>query len=251
MEGGAKCVKYMVFIFNFLFFLTGCGLIGLGVWLNIERDDWEGISDYDYISVANVIIAAGAIIVIVAFLGCCGAITENRWMLLGFFIFLLIIFLLEIGAGIAAYVWRGEIEDELRIQIEKRIPERYYSETGVSKAMNSIQKHFECCGIDKIEDWAPQVGVNSNVGSVDGSCCKTDASVSGYSSSCGKKLYSIAIAIKEQYYSKGCYASIRDFLEDNLLYVGICGIVFSIFQLIGMAFAMVLFCSISKSSHVV
>ena len=63
--------------------LTGCGLIALGIWLNVDQDEWEGVSDFDYLSVANVAIAAGAIIMIVAFLGCCGAITENKIMLLG------------------------------------------------------------------------------------------------------------------------------------------------------------------------
>ena len=48
----------------------------------MDQDDWKGISDFNYISVANVAIAAGVIIVLVAFLGCCGAITENKCMLL-------------------------------------------------------------------------------------------------------------------------------------------------------------------------
>lgn len=63
-------------------------LIGSGVWLNVARDDWEDISNYSYISVANVAIAAGVIVVIVAFLGCCGAITENKIMLLVVRVFL-------------------------------------------------------------------------------------------------------------------------------------------------------------------
>lgn len=68
----------------FLFLqLTGCGLVALGIWLNVDRDEWEGISDFNYTSVANVAIAAGAVIMVVAFLGCCGAITENKTMLLG------------------------------------------------------------------------------------------------------------------------------------------------------------------------
>ena len=61
--------------------LTGCCLIGFGVWLNVARDDWQGISEYAYMSIANVCLVAGIIIVLVAFLGCCGAITENKIML--------------------------------------------------------------------------------------------------------------------------------------------------------------------------
>lgn len=256
VEGGSKCIKYLVFVFNFLFFLTGCGLIGIGIWLNVERDDWKGISDYNYISVANVIIAAGVIIVIVAFLGCCGAITENKHMLLGFFTLLLLIFMMEMGAGVAAYIWRGEVEDELLKQVTERIPGRYYKEDGVMKAMNAIQKEFKCCGVHSISDWRIVAKDNSgaSMSKIDASCCIMDSKVAGYNSNCVTKTYLDYLnsnVLQAQYYSKGCFDSIKKFLEDNLLYVGICGIVFAVFQIIGMICAMVLYCAIRKEGQTV
>lgn len=241
VSGGNKCIKYFIFVFNFLFFLTGCGLVGLGVWLNVDQDDWEGISDFNYISVANVAIAAGAIIVIVAFLGCCGAITENKYMLLGFFTLLVLIFIMELGAGIAAYIKRGDIEDELKDQLEKRIPDRYYSESGIEKAMDKIQKHFDCCGVASINDWNKNVNGNHFVPA---SCCRDDAN------GCTKRTWVAYLLNQSQYNKGGCYKSIEEFLEDNLLYVGITGIIFAIFQLIGMTLAMILFCAIHKESQV-
>lgn len=251
VAGGVKCVKWLIFVFNFLFFLTGCGLIGVGVWLNVERDDWEGISDYDYISVANVIIAAGAIIVIVAFLGCCGAITENKIMLLVFFVFLLIIFILEIGAGIAAYVWRGEIEDELKKELLERVPFRYHKEDGVLRAVNSIQDHFDCCGVDSFKDWSKPAedSTGKSITEVPESCC-INSGQSGSTPTCTKRAYSAALLLQAEYNQKGCYDSIKEFLEDNLLYVGITGIIFAVFQIIGMVFAMVLYCAIRKEGQI-
>lgn len=236
VDGGNKCIKWLIFIFNFIFFLTGCGLIGLGIWLNVDQDDWEGISDFNYISVANVAIAAGVIIVLVSFLGCCGAITENKFMLLGFFIFLLIIFILEIAAGIAAYVMRGNVESELKKQLDDRIPERY-GEVGIRNAMDAIQKEFKCCGVNNISDWR-----SGSPPKIPKSCCKPAVT------SCDEVNFDGSETLSN-YFQKGCFKSIENFLEDNLLYVGITGIIFAIFQLVGMVFAMILYCAISKESQ--
>lgn len=252
VQGGVKCVKWLLFVFNLLFFLSGCALIAVGVWLNIERDDWEGVSKFDYISVANVVMAAGAIIIVFAFLGCCGAITESKCMLLIFFVFLLIIFIMEIGTGIAAYVMRGEVKDELRKQLEERIPSRFYKEDGIFSAMNSIQRHFDCCGVNNITDWKkPSQNRDGNpVAEVQSSCCIDDRSNAGYSSACGTLPYTNAVSHITRYNTKGCYKSIEDFIEDNLLYVGITGVVFAIFQIVGMVFTMVLYCALRRDSQI-
>lgn len=241
MAHSNKCAKYLLFVFNFLFFLTGFVLIGIGLWLNIEQDEFEGISDFNYISVGNVGIAAGAIIVIVAFFGCCGAITESRYMLLGFFLLLLLIFILEISAGIAAYVMRGEIKDELRKQLEERIPDLYYTETGIWNAMNAIQKEFACCGVNGITDWGKDGAAKKEIHET---CCKL--SVTG----CQTRAYTTEADILRSYNTQGCFGAIENFLEDNLLYVGITGVIFSIFQLIGMVLTMTLYTGIQSESNI-
>lgn len=226
--------------------MTGCCLIGFGVWLNVARNDWQGISEYGYISLANVAIATGSIVVLVAFLGCCGAITENKLMLLLFFIFLLIIFLLEVGSGISAYIFRDRLNSELKSQLEDRIPERYYKESGIETAVNKIQEHFQCCGLYRLEDWG-----NTTFGSprVDESCCITDSNHIKYNANCLTRPWSSIdqnSALKDEYYQQGCYYKIEEFIKDNMWLTIVLGFSFAAVQVIGMVFAMLLYCVLRR-----
>ena len=55
------------------------------------------------------LVIVGCIIFFVAFFGCCGAIKENHCMTLTFAVLLGVIFLMEVGAGIAAYKLKHQV----------------------------------------------------------------------------------------------------------------------------------------------
>jgi len=59
----------------------GCVLIGIGAWTLIEYGDYVTIEAVPNTSASKVMIAAGVLIAIISFLGCCGAWKENRCML--------------------------------------------------------------------------------------------------------------------------------------------------------------------------
>ncbi|MEQ2300684.1 hypothetical protein AMECASPLE_028285 [Ameca splendens] len=63
-------------------------------------------------------ISIGVIIMVLGFLGCCGAYRENRCLLLLFFILLFLIFVLLLAAGILAAVEgdkvKGFVEEKLK-----------------------------------------------------------------------------------------------------------------------------------------
>ncbi|XP_066927565.1 tetraspanin-9-like [Clytia hemisphaerica] len=248
-----RCVKWLVFVFNLLFFLSGCCLIGFGVWLNVARDDWQGISEYAYMSIANICLATGIIIVLVAFVGCCGAITENKIMLLLFFIFLLVIFLMEIGSAISAYIWREKINEELKDQLEQRIPERYYTETAVELAVNKIQSHFKCCGLYNSSDWG-KTTASTNEPMIDQSCCIQDSAHSNYNSNCVSRPWGSIQADDEkllkEYYQDGCYDKIKDFIKENMWLSVLFGFIFAFIQIIGMVLSMFLYCVLRRNEMV-
>ncbi|CAI9610426.1 unnamed protein product [Staurois parvus] len=84
-----------------------------------------------------ILIGAGALMMLVGFLGCCGAIQESECMLGLFFAFLLVIFAIEIAAGIWGFANKDKIVEELQ---------NFYKETYAKYALKqepAVKETFE------------------------------------------------------------------------------------------------------------
>ena len=65
-----------------LFQLCGAVVLGVGIWMAIDRNFMNEIIGTDlYIASLYMILIFGGIIFFISFLGCCGAITENKFLL--------------------------------------------------------------------------------------------------------------------------------------------------------------------------
>lgn len=63
--------------------LCGCGLLGVGIWLSVSQGNFATFSpSFPSLSAANLVIAFGTVIMVTGFLGCLGAIKENKCLLL-------------------------------------------------------------------------------------------------------------------------------------------------------------------------
>lgn len=76
----------IVLLTDHMFFnqLVGCGLVGVGIWILVDDTLKEmakvtALSILTYSGIA--IIALGAIIMVIGFFGCCGAIRESQCLL--------------------------------------------------------------------------------------------------------------------------------------------------------------------------
>ncbi|XP_065845152.1 tetraspanin-11-like [Oscarella lobularis] len=213
LSTGMKIVKYLLFIFNFIFWAGGVTVLGVGIWLKIEYDSFLEIADTEWANAANILIAAGCLITLLGFLGCIGACCESRIALLIFAVLLCLTFIVEIVAGILAAVYRDKVEDTLTESLEKTIKE-YNTSDPVRKAWDTIQEKFSCCGVNGTSDW------NMYGMSIPDSCCKT---MSG--STC------------TVYYAIGCKPEFQKFIEDNLIAVAGIGIALALIQIMGIIFA--------------
>ncbi|KAK5645505.1 hypothetical protein RI129_006805 [Pyrocoelia pectoralis] len=99
-----------------------------------------------------VLIIVGAIVFIVAFLGCFGAIRESYYLLMAFAMCLLIIFIIELAVGIAAAVYKGDFEDVLKGTLKSSM-DNYYGSKSDRLAWDNMQVKLECCGVEGPTDW--------------------------------------------------------------------------------------------------
>ncbi|GFS16511.1 tetraspanin [Elysia marginata] len=143
------CIKYLMFAFNFVFWLLGCAILGVGIWLRADDSAADFLKESSKIdtfyALAYVMIAIGFIIMLIGFLGCCGAIRESQCMLGAFFVFLFIIFAILLGFGI----WAAAAKDSFREYTEDMLEEgvnNYYKDDKQRAFMDSTQNYFKCCG---------------------------------------------------------------------------------------------------------
>merc|ERR1712221_20568 len=110
-EGKMSVIKYLMFFFNVLFWLSGLALIIVGALIKSKYGTYLSFANAQYADAAIFIIVVGVIVFVVAFMGCCGAIKENYCMITTFATFMVIIFILEVAAGAMSLAYKKKVVD--------------------------------------------------------------------------------------------------------------------------------------------
>jgi len=223
MSGVNKCIKYLLFLFNLLFWISGCIILGVSIYLKVSKDG-NKITD-EAIPGVDLLIAIGVIIMVLGFLGCCGAIKENRCMLMLFFIGLLLIFILLVAAGILGAVFENKAKDWVKEGLEKLLPLKD-QKAEIQTDLQKLEEEGKCCGlITGPEDWGSSIPSSCECKDEDQACKMVG----------GKK-----------YYSTPCVTYVTDILEKNSVVALGIAFAIAILMIFGMAFAMTLYCQIGK-----
>ncbi|KAG8577859.1 hypothetical protein GDO81_010315 [Engystomops pustulosus] len=225
MAGVNKCLKYSMFIFNFLFWVCGCVILGVSIWLRVSSDAQQkfNIEGSGVFTAIDVMIAVGAIIMVLGFFGCCGAIKESRCLLLLFFIGLFLILALQITAGILGVVYKPQLEAKINQTLFELVPLED-KPADLKQALDQIQEQSKCCGIVKgYQDWGSNIPKS----------CQCSISIDP--DTCGGR-----------YYKQTCSSVFVDYYKKHL--VIIIGIAFGLaaVELFGLGFSMTLYCQIGK-----
>ncbi|XP_076842131.1 CD81 molecule b [Brachyhypopomus gauderio] len=233
VTGCSLCIKYMLFFFNFIFWLAGGVILGIALWLrhdtqtsNLLMLNFEGnqAPGTFYISV-YVLIAVGAIMMFVGFLGCYGAIQESQCLLGTFFTCLVMLFACEVAAGIWGFINRETISTELinfydAAYIKAVDPVDTPTRQAASKVMVAFHDTLECCG--KGDDNALFVTVQTTL--------------------CPHKKAEDALI------SQSCHIKLRDLFSEKLHVIGLAALAIAVIMIFEMIFTMVLCCSIRNAA---
>lgn len=248
MGCAAKIVKYLFVAFNLIFWILGIVVFAIGIYSRVENDSWKSLLDTDTLfSAANLLIAAGVIVAIIGFFGCCGAYKQCQWMLGVYCALVILIFILEIAAGAYAYTNKEKVENELTKKIKETVASNYgeNSKTGeaFTKAVDWFQQNVECCGVSNSTDWATSKwrkfeNMTATEVRVPDSCCKKETS------GCGKGIANYNDDTK--IYTMGCVDKGKDFAKKNLYLVGGVGVGIAIVELLAIVFGVCLICSFKE-----
>lgn len=166
------CIKYLLFLFNFIFWVTGIGIIVAGAVIQIRYSNYINFLGDSFLSAPILLIVVGCVIAVMGFFGCCGAIRENYCMAMTFAVLLGLIFILELAAGIAGYILRIELEQVIKVQaLDGMSHYNMTGSSGVTEAWDHMQETLHCCGISNYSDWQNNTWFENN-NDVPESCCR-------------------------------------------------------------------------------
>lgn len=225
-------IKYLMFFFNFLFWLSGLVLIVIGAIIRDKYGDYFSYADNKFASAAVFIIIVGVVVFVIGFLGCCGAVKENYCMVTTFAVLLAIIFILEIVAGALGFTYKAKVKDVATKAVNKAIKD-YGPQNAATKLMDWAQHKLKCCGSAGPGDYTKR-NTTASCGAGKGvKSCHDDKD-------CKKKLYSV-----------GCKSKLIDFIKENLVVIGGVAVGVAFIQLLGIIFACFLMKAIKGEYEVV
>lgn len=231
-----KSVKYSLFLTNFLVFVLGLVTLGFGIWVLVDKpsfldlfdsaqqmiDSGEDFNISLYTGAPIILIVVAVITSLIAFFGCCGAVKENKCMLITYFIILLAVFITCIVG--AVYVNQGKFEDEIKTPLQKAIvnyqdqPADGSKDAAFKSIFNTVQGELRCCGVEGVKDWATSSNPNWDLSGANkpAGCClftrgKDEANSADDIATCRKA----APTETTKYYYNGCYDSFVKQITDQ------------------------------------
>ncbi|XP_029714987.1 tetraspanin-7 [Aedes albopictus] len=171
---GMRCVKYMIFVINFMFLLTAILIVTVGTAIGTIFGDFEYFIDSHFFSPAHLLVAIGIIMMFVSIFGCIGAVKESTAMINIYGVLLAIVFILELAAAISAFALQGQVKEMVRRTLNESMA-NYNGNPSVEQSVDFMQQVLECCGVDSHKDWSfflqPVANATESDVVVPESCC--------------------------------------------------------------------------------
>lgn len=238
-------IKYLVFGFNVIFWILGGLICAAGLWAWSEKDMFSNIGKVTQIPFdpALFLIIGGAIVFLIGFTGCVGALRENTVLLLIYCICVGLILFLELAAGIIIFAYKDWVKDQVQEQLKIMITQ-YRDDSDLQNLIDWVQESWlHCCGVETYDDWDANIYFNCTSPSrekcgVPYSCClPDDNAIRNYQ--CGYDARNPFIVDNPQklIYTKGCIEAGEDWFNSNLIPIAGVAVGVALVQILGICFA--------------
>uniref|UniRef100_A0A1A8J9H1 Tetraspanin n=1 Tax=Nothobranchius kuhntae TaxID=321403 RepID=A0A1A8J9H1_NOTKU len=219
------CLKTFLISYSLIFWFTGVILLAVGVWGKVSLEAYFSLVSGESTNAPYVLIGTGAIIVIFGLFGCFATCRGSPWMLKLYAMFLTLVFLAELVAGVSGFIFRHEIKAKIGTAYRGAV-ETYNQTDSKSNAVDTLQRTLHCCGIDNYTDWGKTDYFKEN--GIPASCCKDK---------CSPESLKDLDKAESEVFTTGCFSLVTNVFEGNLGVIA--GVSFGIafFQVIGIFLA--------------
>lgn len=231
LSTGSSCVKYLIFLSNFLFSLPALLALAAGLWgLAVKRSQGSGWGEPLPTDPMLVLMLGGLVVSVVSLSGCLGAFCENSCLLHCYYGAVLSCLALEALAGALVVTLWDPLQDSLKRTLHLAII-HYWNDPDLHFLLDQVQLGLQCCGAESYQDWQQNLYFNcSSPGvqacSLPASCCinlQEDGAV--VNTQCGLgALHLDPNAAGQVVYLQGCWPVLQEWLRGNVGAIGGCAV---------------------------
>ncbi|XP_038568341.1 tetraspanin-19-like [Micropterus salmoides] len=219
LEVKIELLKFCSALLNSIFLALGLSVAGCGVWILFDRGSFlTAISSDELRTVGAGLLLIGGVVVVVSVVGCVGAGRENRFLLLMYLGFLIVLILGQLFVTLLLLISKHTIERSLDASVDRIILQ--YGGRGQDRLMDNVQHYGKCCGRTGADDWLKNSYIQTlNLTNPDVLPCSCFSSYrpSLDSSWCSELLNFSAplFGRGNTSYHQGCKQKLSDWLQEN------------------------------------
>ncbi|XP_042201045.1 leukocyte antigen CD37 [Callorhinchus milii] len=249
-KGCIVVTKYLLFVFNLIFFFLGGLMLGFGLWILLDENSFMTVLKTVSIPVnlwSYVLSGLGTFTMMMGFLGCLGALKEVRCMLGFYFAFLVFLLASQVTIGVLIVTQRKVLTKELESRVRKVI-EKYNDTDSSSKNLEHswdfVQYTLACCGWNSSQEWFKNKHLQLSTKNHTFPCSCSLALKGNFTGFSNRPHGFCSVSTDSHPLNgevTGCKAQIYNWLVKNLFSIVAICIGISLIEVLGMVFAMYLF----------
>lgn len=230
-------------LFNLAIALGGATLLGIGIWVSVDNNSFVTMfgplssSVLQFVNVGYLLIAIGAVLFFLGFLGCCGAQKESKCLLIMFFSIILIIFIIEVVAAVVALVYTSLAEIILSATVTRSLKNDYAKNSDITTVWNATMINLKCCGLMNYTDFNDSYYVQQYK-DYPPTCCTTN-STEALGAGC-------TLQLAQESNVRGCFSQLLSEIKTHAGVVGGVAAGIAALEIAAMAVAMYIYCRLDE-----